>query len=158
MYNSSKIKFIGIILLIIICICITFKVGMDIKYKNDLKDIYAERDTTFDNYNKNYSLVEDFLSVYDIVDETSYQNVKNELYDNFSLELQKQYFPTPNYKGLDLHSVKTDIIRIVGTNNDFDKENYFLIEYNLKGVNYDQNIINLIKIEQGVISKIDRIN
>lgn len=158
MYRFDKLKYIIIFLVIIFILVMTVKIGIDIKYKNDLEKIYSIRDNTFDNYDNNISLVKEFLTVYDIVDDNSYQNIKNNLYDRFSKELQKQYFSTANYQGLDMHSVKYEVIKIIGTNNDINNKNYFLIEYNLKGVNYNQNIINLIEIENGVISNIERLN
>jgi hypothetical protein len=51
----------------------------------------------------------------------------------------------------------TKLIRIIGTNNGPYEKNTFLVEYNLKAVNYDQDITNLIDIENGVITKVTRI-
>ena len=68
------------------------------------------------------------------------------------------YFSSAEYKGLDLHSIKTEIKTIKGTNNGYDMKNTFFIEYVLSGVNYNETIVNLIDIENGVITKIERLN
>ena len=53
--------------------------------------------------------------------------------------------------------METELIRVIGTNNGANEKNTFLLEYNLKAVNYDQNITNLIEIEDGVITNVTRI-
>lgn len=150
-------KILFFIIFFLFCILFGLKYGIDIKYENDLEDIYATRNTSLDNYKKNKSLAESYLQVYKIVDEDSYQSIKNDMYNSFSSELQDEIFPTVNYTGLPLHNMETKLIRIMGTNNGENKINTFLIEYNLKAINYNQNITNLIDIENGVITKVTRI-
>lgn len=142
---------------IIFCIVLGVKYGMEIQYRNELNEIYVSRNTELDNYKSNKSLVESYLQVYDIVDENSYQNVKNDMYNKFSSEMQKELFPTVNYSGLSLHSMQTEVIRIIGTNNGENEKNTFLLEYNLTGINYNQDITNLVDVEDGVITRVIRI-
>lgn len=142
---------------IIFCIVLGVKYGMEIQYRNELNEIYASRNTELDNYKSNKSLVESYLQVYDIVDENSYQNVKNDMYNKFSSEMQKELFPTVNYSGLSLHSMQTEVIRIIGTNNGENAKNTFLLKYNLTGINYNQDITNLVDVEDGVITRVVRI-
>ena len=127
------------------------------RYNTELAKIEASRNTELDNYKNNKNLAKSYLRVYDIQDESSYQNVKNDMYHKFSTEMQKELFPTVNYEGLDLHDLNTELIRVIGTNNGYEKENTFLLEYRLTGVNYDQTITNLVTIQKGVITDVVRI-
>ena len=154
---KSYIKIITVIIFIICVIAFTFKYGIDMKHKNDMIEVYNSRNTFLDVYNENKELSESYLKVYDIVDENSYQSVKNELYNNLSYEMQQELFPTVNYSGLALHDLETSIIRVLGTNKLREEVNTFLIEYNLVGVNYNQNITNLINIKDGKIIGVTRI-
>lgn len=142
---------------LLVCIIMGVKYGTAIKYNNELQEIHNSRDTRLDNYEKNKYLAESYLRIYQIVDNSSYQSVKNALYHSFSDDMQQQLFPTVNYEGVDLHRMETELIRVIGTNNGVDAKNVFLLEYNLKAVNYDQNITNLIEIEDGVITNVTRI-
>ncbi len=155
---KAYIKPILVILFLVLCIVFGFKYGIDMKYKNDMMEIYSSRSKVLETYNKNKAIAESYLKVYDIVDESSYQNIKNELYNNLSYEMQQELFPTVNYSGLALHDLETEIIDVVGTNNSFEEKNTFYIEYRLKGVNYDQIITNLIDVEKGVIIGVKRID
>lgn len=155
--HFKYLKSLLVILFVLFCIGIGVKYGIDLKYKNDLIEIQQSRNTFLDNYHRNKSLVESYLQVYDIVDENSYQMVKNDMYNHFSTELQKSIFPSVNYTGLPLHNMETTIKQCMGTNNEYNEKNTFLIEYNLKGINYNQDITNLIDIEDGVITRVIRI-
>ena len=139
------------------CIIMGVKYGSQIHYNNELQEIKESRDIRLDNYEKNKYLAESYLKVYQIVDNSSYQSVKNAMYHSFSTEMQKQLFPAVDYEGIDLHKMETELIRVIGTNNGADEKNTFLLEYNLKAINYDQNITNLIEIEDGVITSVMRI-
>ena len=151
---KKKFIILGIVFIIILALVINY--GVNKKYENDLKKIQESKVTFLDNYNRNKALAESYLDVYQIVDEGSYQRVKNYMYNSFSSEMRQELFPSVNYTGLDLHSMSTTEIRCIGTNNQTG-ENTFLLEYNLKGVNYDQDITNLITIENGQIQKVIRI-
>lgn len=155
MGNYIKIFLTAIFL--ILCIVFGFRYGLSIKYQNDLKEIQETRNTVLDNYNDNRNLALSYINVYKIVDENTYQEVKNDIYINFSSELQKEYFPTANYSGLNLYSIDSEVIKCIGTDNGVNAKNTFLLEYNLKTINYDQNITNLIDIENGVITRVIRI-
>lgn len=155
--NFKYLKGFLVILFLVFCVGIGVKYGVDLKYKNDLMEIQQSRNTFLDNYHRNKSLAESYLQVYDIIDENSYQMVKNDMYNSFSYELQQSLFPSVNYTGLPLHNMDTKIIKCIGTNNGYSKKNTFLIEYNLTGINYNQNITNLIDIEDGVITRVVRI-
>lgn len=144
-------------LFVILCIFFGFKKGLEIHYNDEISEIKASRSVAFSDYEKNKYLAESYLKVYQIVDNSSYQSVKNAMYHSFSTEMQKQIFPTVNYEGVDLHKMETDLIRVIGTNNGANEKNTFLLEYNLKAINYDQNITNLIEIEDGVITSVTRI-
>lgn len=153
---KTYIKIGLVILFIVLCVGVGVKYGMDINYKNELNAIYSSRDTSLDSYKTNKALAESYLQVYEIVDENSYQNIKNDMYEKFSTKMRNEIFPTVNYSGIPLHTMKTEVIKIIGTNNE-KGVNTFLVEYNLKAINYDQNITNLIDIENGVIMKVTRI-
>lgn len=153
---KTYLKIGAVILFIVLCIGVGVKYGMDIHYKNELNAIYSSRDISLDNYRGNKALAESYLQVYEIVDENSYQNIKNDMYEKFSTSMRNEIFPTVNYTGIPLHTMKTEVIKIIGTNN-VKGINTFLVEYNLKAINYDQNITNLIDIENGVITKVTRI-
>lgn len=149
---------IGIIALFLIsCIVLGVIYAMQVNEQNDLREINSMRNTFLDDYNSNKQLVESYLQVYNIRDENSYQNVKNDMYNKFSNEMQDQIFPTVHYEGLALHPMTTKVISIKGTNNDYKDENTFLLEYNLTGVNYNQDITNLITVKNGVILSVIRI-
>ena len=45
----------------------------------------------------------------------------------------------------------------MGTNNNYEDENTFLLEYNLTGVNYNQDITNIVTVRNGVIMSVVRI-
>lgn len=154
---KQYIKIALVIIFLIVCVVFGVKYGMQVHYNNEVAEIQASRNTALDNYNANKKLAESYLQVYQIVDESSYQMIKNDMYHSFSTEMQKQLFPSVNYEGVDLHTMKTELIRTIGTNNGPYGKNTFLIEYNLTAVNYDQNITNLIEIEDGVICKVTRI-
>lgn len=154
---KNYIKSILVILFILFCIILGVKYGMQVHYNNELAEINASKNIVLDSYKKNKNLAESYLQVYNIVDENSYQNVKNDMYNKFSSELQKEIFPTVNYSGLPLHTMETKVIRIIGTNNGYNEKNTFLLEYNLTGINYDQDITNLIDIEDGVITRVIRV-
>lgn len=149
---------IGIVALFLIsCIVLGVVYAMQVNERKEIQEINATRNTFLDDYNSNKKLVESYLQVYEIRDENSYQHIKNELYNKFSNELQEQIFPTVNYEGLALHPLETKVIRIIGTNNEYDDENTFLLEYNLTGVNYDQDITNLVTVQSGTIMSVIRI-
>ena len=154
---KNYIKSILVILFILFCIILGVKYGMQVHYNNELAEINASKNIVLDSYKKNKNLAESYLQVYNIVDENSYQNVKNDMYNKFSSEMQKEIFPTVNYSGLPLHTMETKVIRIIGTNNGYNEKNTFLLEYNLMGINYDQDITNLIDIEDGVITRVIRV-
>ena len=154
---KNYIKSILVILFILFCIILGVKYGMQVHYNNELVEINASKNIVLDSYKKNKNLAESYLQVYNIVDENSYQNVKNDMYNKFSSEMQKEIFPTVNYSGLPLHTMETKVIRIIGTNNGYNEKNTFLLEYNLTGINYDQDITNLIDIEDGVITRVIRV-
>lgn len=154
---KNYIKSILVILFILFCIILGVKYGMQVHYNNELAEINASKNIVLDSYKKNKNLAESYLQVYNIVDENSYQNVKNDMYNKFSSEMQKEIFPTVNYSGLPLHTMETKVIRIIGTNNGYNEKNTFLLEYNLTGINYDQDITNLIDIEDGVITRVIRV-
>lgn len=153
----NYIKPICCVLFLVLCVILGINYGLDRRYNSELAEIQASRNKALDNYRSNKSLAESYLQVYDIQDESSYQNVKNDMYHKFSTEMQKELFSTVNYEGLDLHDLNTELIRVIGTNNGYEKENTFLLEYRLTGVNYDQNITNLITIQKGVITDVVRI-
>lgn len=154
---KNYIKSILVILFILFCIILGVKYGMQVHYNNELAEINASKNIVLDSYKKNKNLAESYLQVYNIVDENSYQNVKNDMYNKFSSEMQKEIFPTVNYSGLPLHTMETKVIRIIGTNNGYNEKNTFLLEYNLTGINYDQDITNLIDIEDGIITRVIRV-
>ena len=56
-----------------------------------------------------------------------------------------------------MHKLNVTIKNITGTNYALDKVNTFMVEYNLKGVNYNQDITNLIDMKNGQILKVTRI-
>ena len=120
-------------------------------------DIYEAYKEGLSEYRLGSVILHKNNEVYNIVDENSYQNVKNDMYNKFSSEMQKEIFPTVNYSGLPLHTMETKVIRIIGTNNGYNEKNTFLLEYNLTGINYDQDITNLIDIEDGVITRVIRV-
>lgn len=158
MYEYKKyIKYVLVILFLIGCIVLGFVKGSEMKYNNEVRKIEMTRNTLFSDYEFNEQLVKSYLNVYEIVDESSYQNVKNELYNSLSLEMQKEIFPTVNYSGLALHDLEWSIKRIVGTNNPKEELNVFLLEYHLTGVNYNQMISNIVKVKDGLIIDVERI-
>lgn len=149
---------IGIIALFLIsCIVLGVIYAMQVNERKEIQEIKATRNTFLDDYNSNKKLVESYLQVYEIRDENSYQHIKNELYNKLSNELQDQIFPTVNYEGLALHPLETKILDIMGTNNNYEDENTFLLEYNLTGVNYNQDITNIVTVRNGVIMSVVRI-
>lgn len=149
---------IGIIALFLIsCIVLGVIYAMQVNERKEIQEINATRNTFLDDYNSNKKLVESYLQVYEIRDENSYQHIKNELYNKLSNELQDQIFPTVNYEGLALHPLETKILDIMGTNNNYEDENTFLLEYNLTGVNYNQDITNIVTVRNGVIMSVVRI-
>lgn len=149
---------IGLVVIFLIsCIVLGIKYGMNIKYVNDMHEINSMRNTFLDDYNANKEIVKSYLQVYEIRNETTYQAIKNTMYNSLSKDLQEEIFPTVNYEGLALHPLKTEIIRCIGTNNGPDFENTFLLEYNLSGVNYNQNISNLVTLKNGIITSVVRI-
>lgn len=149
---------IGIIALFLIsCIVLGVIYAMQVNERKEIQEINAIRNTFLDDYNSNKKLVESYLQVYEIRDENSYQHIKNELYNKLSNELQDQIFPTVNYEGLALHPLETKILDIMGTNNNYEDENTFLLEYNLTGVNYNQDITNIVTVRNGVIMSVVRI-
>ena len=157
-YMKDKFKIICVFIFLLLCIVFGIKYGMQIQYNNELVKIEASRNTELDNYKSNKALAESYLQVYDIVDEDSYQQVKNDMYHSFSSEMQKELFSSVNYEGLLLHEMNTELIRVMGTNNGSNQKNTFLLEYRLTGVNYDKVICNLIDIENGQIIKVTKIN
>lgn len=149
---------IGIVVLFLIsCITLGVMYAIQVNERKELQEISAMRNTFLDDYNANKSLVESYLQVYEIRDENSYQNVKNEIYNSLSYEMQDQIFPTVHYEGLALHPITTKVISIKGTNNDYKNENTFILEYNLTGVNYNQDITNIVTVRNGVIMSVVRI-
>lgn len=149
---------IGIVVLFLIsCITLGVMYAIQVNERKELQEISAMRNTFLDDYNANKSLVESYLQVYEIRDENSYQNVKNEIYNSLSYEMQDQIFPTVHYEGLALHPMTTKVISIKGTNNDYKNENTFILEYNLTGVNYNQDITNIVTVRNGVIMSVVRI-
>lgn len=149
---------IGIIALFLIsCIVLGVIYAMQVNERKEIQEINATRNTFLDDYNSNKKLVESYLQVYEIRDENSYQHIKNELYNKLSNELRDQIFPTVNYEGLALHPLETKILDIMGTNNNYEDENTFLLEYNLTGVNYNQDITNIVTVRNGVIMSVIRI-
>lgn len=149
---------IGIVVLFLIsCITLGVMYAIQVNERKELQEISAMRNTFLDDYNANKSLVESYLQVYEIRDENSYQNVKNEIYNSLSYEMQDQIFPTVHYEGLALHPMTTKVISIKGTNNDYENENIFILEYNLTGVNYNQDITNIVTVRNGVIMSVVRI-
>lgn len=149
---------IGLVVMFLIsCIVLGIKYGINIKYVNDMREINSMRNTFLDDYNANKEIVKSYLQVYEIRNETTYQAIKNTMYNSLSKDLQEEIFPTVNYEGLALHPLKTEIIRCIGTNNGPNSENTFLLEYNLSGVNYNQNISNLITLKNGIITSVVRI-
>ena len=154
---KKYIKYFFIAIFIIATFVLTINYGIDMRNENIIKNIKAERITDLDNYKQNKGLAETYLQTWDIVDENSYQNVKNDLYYNLSPTLQKELFPTVNYEGSNYFDREYSINKIIATNNSFDEENVVLIEYNLKSVNYNSVITNLIFIEKGVITKVTRV-
>lgn len=149
---------IGIVVLFLIsCITLGVMYAIQVNERKELQEISAMRNTFLDDYNANKSLVESYLQVYEIRDENSYQNVKNEIYNSLSYEMQEQIFPTVHYEGLALHPMTTKVISIKGTNNDYENENTFILEYNLTGVNYNQDITNIVTVRNGVIMSVVRI-
>lgn len=149
---------IGIIALFLIsCIVLGVIYAMQVNERKEIQEINATRNTFLDDYNSNKKLVESYLQVYEIRDENSYQHIKNELYNKLSNELQDQIFPTVNYEGLALHPLETKILDIMGTNNNYEDENTFILEYNLTGVNYNQDITNIVTVRNGVIMSVVRI-
>lgn len=156
MDKKVSFKAISVLIFLIICISVGIKYGLDLKNLNEVRAIESSRIVFLDNYKSNKALAESYLQVYEIVDENSYQNIKNDMYEKFSTKMRNEIFPTVNYSGIPLHTMKTEVIKIIGTNNE-KGVNIFLVEYNLKAINYDQNITNLIDIENGVIMKVTRI-
>ena len=149
---------IGIVVLFLIsCITLGVMYAIQVNERKELQEISAMRNTFLDDYNANKSLVESYLQVYEIRDENSYQNVKNEIYNSLSYEMQDQIFPIFHYEGLALHPMTTKVISIKGTNNDYENENTFILEYNLTGVNYNQDITNIVTVRNGVIMSVVRI-
>lgn len=158
MYEAKKyLKAFLIVGFIIACLVLGIKYGMQIKYRNDVRDIQNSRTKILDNYNSNQSLAESYLQVYKIVDENSYQMIKNDMYNKFSSDMQEIIFPTVNYSGPYYHSRETTLIKCIGTNNGFNSKNTFLLEYNLKTINYNQDITDLVEIEDGVITRVIKI-
>lgn len=157
-HNMKLYIRIGIVALFLVsCIVLGVVYAMQINERKEIQEIQAMRNTFLDDYNSNKQLVESYLQVYDIRDENSYQNIKNEMYNKLSNELQEQIFPTVNYEGLALHPLKTKVLSIKGTNNYYESENTFLLEYNLTGVNYNQDITNLVTVKNGTIMSVIRI-
>ena len=154
---KKYMKYFLIITFLVVCVGLGIKYGSDMRYRNELNKIYDSKSTALDDYYRNKNLVISYLQVYDIIDENSYQHIKNDMYNNFSSEMQDILFPTTNYTGISLHSMTTELIRCIGTNNSYSGENTFLLEYNLKGVNYNQNITNLISLKNGLITNVIRI-
>ena len=151
---NKKVLLVAIAVIVVIVLAIVL--GSNMQYENKLKNIKDSRVSYFSTYNENKALAESYLMVYDIVDEDSYQNVKNFLYYSFDRELRNSIFPSVNYTGLNLHPIQARLIKCIGTNNE-SSTNTFLLEYNLTGVNYDQDITNLVTIENGKILKVVRV-
>lgn len=151
--------------IIIFCVCVSFiscvvfgiSYGSKMQYEHKMANIKESRDTSLDIYNLNKELAESYLEVYKIVDEESYQMVKNDMYHHFSTELQNEIFPTVNYEGIDMHRMEVTLISCIGTNNPSNQENVFKLVYNLKAVNYDQDITNFITVKNGIITKVEKI-
>ena len=143
---KSRLKIFISFAIIVMVLIITVNIGLNIQRENKLDDIYSKRSTVLNNYEKNKSIVEDYLKIYEIVDNDSYQNIKNQLYDFLSVDLKKQLFPTVNYEGIEL-----------GTNNSLDETNTFIVNYTLTGVNYNQSIKTVIDIKNGVITRAIRL-
>lgn len=149
---------IGLIVVAILFVFIfVIKSGMEMNYKNEMAEIEASKSVLLNDYNINKGIAEAYLDVYKIRDDSSYKSVKNSLYDKLSPKLQKEYFPTANYEGLAFHKLTVTIKNIKGTNFALDKINTFMVEYNLQGVNYNQDITNLIDMQNGQILKVIRI-
>lgn len=154
---GTKLKIFISFIVIIIILIMTVNIGINIQRENKLDDIYSKRSTVLNNYEKNKSIVEDYLKIYEIVDNDSYQNIKNQLYDFLSVDLKKQLFPTVNYEGLELHPLNVSDIHIIGTNNSLNETNTFIVNYTLTGVNYNQSIKTVIDIKNGIITKAIRL-
>jgi hypothetical protein len=149
---------IGVVILAVLLVFIfVIKSGIEMNYNNELEKINNSRIMLLNEYKLNKGIAESYLEVYKIRDDASYKSVKNSLYDKLSPKLQKEYFPTVNYEGLALHKMTVTIKNITGTNYALDKVNTFMVEYNLKGVNYNQDITNLIDMKNGQILKVTRI-
>ena len=84
---KNYIKSILVILFILFCIILGVKYGMQVHYNNELAEINASKNIVLDSYKKNKNLAESYLQVYNIVDENSYQNVKNDMY--YSKKIRK---------------------------------------------------------------------
>ena len=154
---KTYLKIGVVILVVLLAFIFVIKSGVEMNYKNELEKINNSRVMLLNDYKLNKSIAESYLEVYKIHDDASYKSVKNTLYDKLSPKLQKEYFPTVNYEGLALHKLNVTIKNITGTNYALDKVNTFMVEYNLKGVNYNQDIINLIDMKNGQILKVTRI-
>lgn len=146
-----------VFIIIILLLGFTIKSGIDMKYENDLKAIEDSRDLRLENFENNKRIAEMYLDTYKISDEASYQSVKNSLFNYLSIEMQNELFSSVNYKGLNYHKREVQDLNIVGTNLGENSKNTFMLEYRLTGVNYDQQITNLVYIENGVITKVIRI-
>lgn len=150
-----------IIVLIVLIVLAVFvgviKYGSNMKYQNDLQAIEDSRNSSLDTYNENKNIAKLYLKLYSIRDNSSYQSVKTELFDYLSPVLQKEHFSKVNYEGPALHKTEIEVLSVKASNNPPKEENTVIITYNLSGVNYNQDITNLITIKDGVIQKVVRI-
>lgn len=147
---------IGVLCLILFFVGIA-KICIDMQYNNEKKAIEESKSTVLNTYNRNKDIAKLYLKVYNIRDNATYQTTKNELFDYLSPSMQRELFGTATYEGLDLHKMETSLISVEGTNYPNNEINTFMIKYNLTGVNYDQDITNLIDIKDGEIQRVIRI-
>lgn len=155
--NKKYIK-LGIVAFSVIVVFVAIIIaGVNMQYENEKREIQESKSTALDTYYRNKDIAKLYLKVYNIIDNSTYQTTKNELYDYLSPNMQNELFSTVNYEGLDLHKMKTTLISVEGTNYPMNEVNTFMIKYNLKGVNYDQDITNLIDIQDGEIQRVVRI-
>ena len=153
-----KTKIALLLVFLVICVGTGYIINNinEANYTRELQEIKSSRSTDLDNYRRNKQLAEDYLDVYKIVDENSYQQIKNELYNKLSTNMQNDIFPSVNYEGLPLHRMETSVLRCIGTNNS-SGSNTFLIEFNLTGINYNQDVTTLVTIRDGVITEVERL-
>lgn len=154
---KRKIIVFIIIFIVLAAFVGIIKYGSEMKYQNELQAIQDSRNASLDGYNENKKLAELYLKLFSIRNESTYQSVKTELFDYLSPVLQKEHFPTVNYEGPALHKTEIKLLSVKATNNSLKEENTVIIRYNLSGVNYNQDITNLITIKDGLIQKVVRI-